>query len=152
MNTKHRTIQTTSTGSPAPANSTTADAGKLLLRVSVGMLVLLHGLFKITHGVGFVSAMFERAGLPGTLGYLSYIGEVVAPLMMVLGVGTRAGAAVVSVTMLVALGLVHMGQLFALTPQGGWALELQGLFLFGAMAVALLGAGRYSVMKPSRFN
>lgn len=152
MNTKHRTIQTTTAATPIPNHSTTDDAGKLLLRVSVGILVLLHGLFKITHGVGFVSAMFERAGLPGTLGYLSYIGEVVAPLMMVLGLGARVGAAVVSVTMLVALGLVHMGDLFALTKQGGWALELQGLYLFGALAVALLGAGRYSVMKPSRFN
>src|SRR5690606_27553055 len=41
--------------------------------------------------------------------------------------------------------LVHMGEMFQLTKTGGWALELQGLFLFSALAVALLGAGRYSV-------
>jgi len=40
---------------------------------------------------------------------------------------------------------VHMADLFALTKQGGWALELQGLYLFGALAVVLLGAGRFSL-------
>ena len=42
-------------------------------------------------------------------------------------------------------GLVHMADLFSLTKQGGWALELQGMFLFAAVAVALMGAGRFSV-------
>ena len=41
--------------------------------------------------------------------------------------------------------LVHGAELFATADTGGWALELQGLYLFGALAVALLGAGRYSV-------
>ncbi|UCU99976.1 DoxX family protein [Acidovorax radicis] len=138
---------TTSTSSP-----NTDDAGKLLLRVSIGLLVLLHGIFKITHGVGFIGGMLDKAGLPGFLAYGVYLGEVVAPLMMMLGVGARAGAALVVVNMLVALGLVHLGDLLAMTKQGGWALELQGLYLFGALAVVLLGAGRYSVMQPSRLN
>lgn len=47
--------------------------------------------------------------------------------------------------MVVAIGLVHMGQLFTMTQQGGWALELQGMYLFGALAVMLLGAGRYGL-------
>ena len=144
MNTQHIAIP--------PSTPNTADAGKLVLRRSIGLLVLLHGIFKITHGVGFIGGMLDKAGLPGFLAYCVYIGEVVAPLMMLLGVGARAGAAIVVANMLVALGLVHMGDLFVITKQGGWALELQGLYLFGALAVALLGAGRYSVMPPSRVN
>jgi putative oxidoreductase len=144
MNTKHIGIQ--------PSTSTTDDAGKLVLRVAIGLLILLHGIFKITHGVGFIGGMLDKAGLPGFLAYGVYIGEVVAPLMMMLGVGARAGAAIVVANMLVALGLVHMGDLLVINQQGGWALELQGLYLFGALAVALLGAGRYSVMPPSRVN
>ena len=144
MNTQHIAMP--------PATPNTDDAGKLVLRVAIGLLVLLHGIFKITHGVGFIGGMLDKAGLPGFLAYCVYIGEVVAPLMMLLGVGARAGAAIVVANMLVALGLVHMGDLFVITKQGGWALELQGLYLFGALAVALLGAGRYSVMPPSRVN
>lgn len=144
-------MNTTQFATP-PSTPNTDDAGKLVLRVAIGLLVLLHGIFKITHGVGFIGGMLDKAGLPGFLAYGVYIGEVVAPLMMLLGVGARAGAAIVVANMLVALGLVHMGDLFIITKQGGWALELQGLYLFGALAVALLGAGRYSVMPPSRVN
>ena len=41
--------------------------------------------------------------------------------------------------------LAHAGDVFKLGEQGGWAIELQGLFLFGALAVMLLGGGRFSV-------
>lgn len=135
----------------SPTN--TDDAGKLLLRVAVGFLVLLHGIFKLSAGVGFIGGMLAKAGLPGGLAYLVYVGEIVAPLLMIAGVFTRAAAAVVVINMLVAFGLVHMGDLFALTKQGGWALELQGLYLFGALAVVLLGAGRFSIGgRAGRYN
>jgi len=131
----------------------TDDAGKLVLRVSLGVLVLLHGIFKIHAGVGFIAGMLEKAGLPGVLAYGVFIGEVLAPLLLIAGIATRAGAAIIVVNMLVAFGLVHMADLFALTKQGGWALELQGLYLFGALSVMLLGAGRYSLGGVNgRFN
>jgi putative oxidoreductase len=38
-----------------------------------------------------------------------------------------------------------MGQLFAFNATGGYALELEAFYLFGALSVVLLGAGRYSV-------
>ncbi|MDH6591292.1 putative oxidoreductase [Variovorax sp. TBS-050B] len=128
-----------------PSLATSDDAGKLLLRVAIGVLVLLHGIFKLSAGVGFIAGMLAKAGLPGGLAYLVYVGEIVAPLLMIAGLWTRAAAAVVVVNMLFALGLVHMADLFALTKQGGWALELQGLYLFGALAVVLLGAGRFGI-------
>ncbi|MDZ4356066.1 MAG: DoxX family protein, partial [Variovorax sp.] len=93
------------------------------------------------------------AGLPGGLAYLVFVGEIVAPLLMIAGLWTRAAAAVVVINMLVVFGLVHMADVFALNKQGGWALELQGLFLFGALSVALMGAGRHSVAGPNgRWN
>ncbi|MGJ7533262.1 MULTISPECIES: DoxX family protein [Variovorax] len=125
--------------------ATLDDSGKLLIRVTIGFLVLLHGIFKLSAGVGFIGGMLAKAGLPGGLAYLVYVGEIVAPLLMIAGVFTRAAAAVVVINMLVAFGLVHMADLFSLTKQGGWALELQGLYLFGALTVVLLGAGRFSV-------
>jgi putative oxidoreductase len=126
------------------------DAGKLVLRVTVGMLVLLHGLFKLGSGPGFVLKMLAAHNLPGALGYLVYVGEILAPALMIAGLWTRAAAAVVVVNMVVAILLVHTGHLFELTNQGGWALELQGLYLFGALAVMLLGAGRYALAGRQR--
>ena len=136
----------------APVPSTD-EAGKLVLRLAIGVLVLLHGIYKLQAGVGFIAGMLEKAGLPSVLAYGVYVGEIVAPVLLILGLFTRAGAAIIVVNMLVAFGLVHMADLFALTKQGGWALELQGLYLFGALAVMLLGAGRYSVGGAyGRFN
>jgi putative oxidoreductase len=38
-----------------------------------------------------------------------------------------------------------MADLFVIGKSGGWALELQGMYLFGGIAVMLLGAGAYSL-------
>jgi putative oxidoreductase len=78
---------------------------------------------------------------------------VVAPLLILAGVFTRAAALVVIVNMIVALLLLHTSQFFTLGDTGGWALELQGLYLGAAVAGALLGAGRFSIGGATgRFN
>ena len=122
-----------------------SDTAKLLLRLALGLLILLHGISKIRGGPGFILDVVERAGLPEPLGYLVYVGEVLAPLLVLIGLWTRAAALVIAINMIFAVVLVHMRQLLQLSPEGGWALELQGLFLVTAIAITLLGAGRYSV-------
>jgi putative oxidoreductase len=65
--------------------------------------------------------------------------------MLLAGFYARIGAALIAINMLFAFALVHLGQLGQLNEQGGWALELQGMYLASAIALALLGPGRYSV-------
>lgn len=121
------------------------DTGKLVLRLSLGILVLLHGIMKLSSGVGGISGMLSSQGLPGFFAYAAYLGEVVGPLLVILGFYSRLGALLVVVNMIVAILLAHTGQLSSLNAQGGWALELQGMFLFGALAIAFMGAGRFSL-------
>ena len=121
------------------------DIGKLLLRLTLGVLILLHGIAKVVGGPGFILGVVAKAGLPSVLAYGVYVGEVLAPLLLIAGIWTRAAAIVVAVNMVAAIFLVHSGELLQLTKTGGWALELQGLFLAMAVALAFLGAGRYSV-------
>ena len=131
----------------------TDDMGKLVLRLSVGMLMLLHGIFKLQNGVGGVVGMLGSQGLPGFFAYGVYVGEVVGPVLVIIGLYTRIGAVLIIGNMLVALALAHSQELFSLGSMGGWALELQGMFLFGAVAIALLGAGKFSVGGVSgRYN
>lgn len=130
----------------------TDDAGKLVLRAALALILLFHGVAKLTGGIGFVGDMLAKAGAPAVLGYLVYVGEVIAPLMILVGVYTRLAALVVAINMIVAVLLVHTSQFFTLNDQGGWALELQGMFFAGAIAVALLGAGRHSIGGTGRFN
>ena len=84
-------------------------------------------------------------GVPEGVGYLVYIGEVVAPLFVILGAWTRPAALVIAINMVVAVLMAHTGQLFSIAKTGGYALELQAMYLFTALALALTGAGRYSV-------
>lgn len=122
-----------------------ADVGKLVLRLALGVLVLMHGVAKLRGGLDPIEGMVTAAGLPAFLAYGALAGEVLGPLMLIAGFYARIGAALIALNMLFALGLAHLGQLGQLNDQGGWALELQGMFLFTAIALVLLGPGRYSV-------
>src|SRR6185503_17455170 len=125
------------------------DTGKLILRLTVGVLTLLHGIAKATNpeGLGGISGMLVAKGLPGFIAYGAYIGEILAPLMVILGIFTRIGAVLIAVNMLFAIGLAHAAQIFTMGKQGGWALELQGFYLFCAIALYFLGSGKFAV-KP----
>lgn len=121
------------------------DFAKLILRATLATLILFHGVSKILGGVGMITGMVARSGMPPALGYLVYVGEVIAPLLVLFGVWTRLGALVIAINMVVAVLLAHTSQIWTLSKTGGWALELQAMFLVSALTVALLGAGRYSV-------
>ena len=125
--------------------SGTDDLGKLLLRVSIAALVLFHGVSKLIGGPAFIVGLVTKIGLPAPFGYMVYVGEVIAPLLVIVGLWTRAAALVIAINMIVAVLLVHTGEFFTMSKTGGWALELQGLYFFGALAIALLGAGRLSL-------
>ena len=121
------------------------DLGKAVLRIVLGVLILVHGISKVIAGPGFVVKVVTDAGLPVELSYLVYVGEVVAPILLIVGLWTRPAALIIFINMIVALSLVHTRQFGEMAPTGGWALELQGMYLAGALAVALLGAGRLSI-------
>jgi putative oxidoreductase len=121
------------------------DVGKLVLRVTLGILILLHGIAKIRHGIGPIEGMVTAMGMPAFFAYGAYVGEVLGPLLLIVGFYARIGAALIAVNMLFAFALAHAAQLTSLNEQGGWALELQGMFLFTAIALVLMGPGRISV-------
>ncbi|MCL7942699.1 DoxX family protein [Marinobacter sp. ATCH36] len=122
-----------------------ADLGKLIVRLTLGGLLLFHGIAKLFHGVGFIEGQLASHGIPAFFAWGVFIGELLAPLMVILGYQTRIGALLIVFNMLVAIALVHSHELMALGKNGGWALELQGFFLFIAVAIIFLGPGRYKL-------
>lgn len=121
--------------------------GKLVLRLAAGGLILFHGLSKLLNPSSLegIAGMVAGAGLPAVLGYGVLLGEVVGPLLILLGVFSRIGGLLVAINMLFALYLAHLGDIFALTKNGGWAIELQMYFLLGGIAVLFLGSGRFAI-------
>ncbi|HTS24002.1 MAG TPA: DoxX family protein [Casimicrobiaceae bacterium] len=122
-----------------------SNLGKLVLRLTLGGLMLLHGLAKVSGGIAPIVGRVAQSGLPPAFAYLVYVGEVLAPVLLIIGLWTRAAAALAAINMIVAISLMHTSQLGEMSKSGGWALELQAFYLFTAVAVMLLGAGRFSL-------
>ena len=125
-------------------SSLNPDTGRLILRFCVGGLMLFHGLAKIMHpgSLDFIGGMLGANGLPAMLAYGVYIGEVLAPLMVIVGYQARIGGLLIVINMVLAIFLAHSGDFFSLTEHGGWAVELQMFYLLSALAVVFLGSGK----------
>jgi putative oxidoreductase len=130
---------------PTARDSAGIDAALLVLRLTLGALILFHGVTKLPPPETFIAGVLAKANLPTVLAYGVYVGEIVAPIMLIVGVWTRLAALVIAINMIVAVLLVGLPRLFAINATGGYALELEAMYLFTAVALALAGAGRYSV-------
>jgi putative oxidoreductase len=121
------------------------STGKLLLRLMLGIFMLFHGYAKITKGVSGIETALADFGLPAWVAYGVYIGEIFAPLLVIIGWYARAGGAIIVVNMIFAITLSHSKQLLDLGKSGGWALELQGFFLLTGLVILLIGPGRFAI-------
>ncbi len=124
--------------------SKTEAFGKLILRLTVGGLMLFHGIAKIQGGLAGIEGMLTAKGLPTFISYGVYVGEILVPLLLLAGLFTRLSALVLMGNMAIAVYLAHSGDFLSLTGHGGWALELQAFYFFGALAILLLGPGCFS--------
>lgn len=121
--------------------------GKLLVRLAVGGLILFHGVAKLLNpgSLDYIGGLLQGHGLPAELAYGVLIGEVLAPIMAIVGWQTRIAGLLMAGNMLVAFVLVHTGEVFMLNDNGGWQLELQGMFFLTALALVFFGSGRLAV-------
>lgn len=124
-----------------------APYAALLLRVSLGVMFISHGLLKVTvftlpGTVGF----FESVGFPGWAAYPVTAMEIGGGALLILGVATRWVALALLPVLLGALS-VHMGNGWVYTnPNGGWE---YAAFLSATVVVqALLGSGTFALKLP----
>ena len=130
------------------------DLAKLILRVTVGTLILLHT-WAVINGEQAIRDTLMRWGLPVGLAWTAVIFEGIAPIMVILGVYTRLGAWMMTFWMVMAFALAHIdtGHLWQLADNGvGWRPEGPFFFLACSLCVALLGAGRYGLNIGGRWN
>ena len=130
-------------------SSLNGDTGRLILRLSVGGLMLFHGVSKILHpgALDFIGGMLHGYSIPEVFAYGVYVGEVLAPLMVIIGYQARIGGLLIAINMLFAIVLAHSGDVFSLSEHGGWMIELQMFYLLSGLAVVFLGSGQ-SALKP----
>lgn len=125
------------------------DLGLLIVRLVVGLLFVGHGAQKLFgwfggYGIKGTGGWLESIGVkPGaTMAVLAGLSEFGGGILFALGFVTPVGAALIIITMLVAIAKVH-------GTNGLWATangyELNLLYIVIALAVALIGAGSYSL-------
>lgn len=125
------------------------NIGLLILRITTGGLMLFHGILKITSGVSFIRNTLVESSWPGWFAYGVYIGEIVAPILIILGWRTRIAAFVFAFNMIFATFLVHSDDIFKLGSHGAWAIELQAFYIFAAVALIFTGGGKFSISRSS---
>ncbi len=122
-----------------------SDLALLLLRVSLGIMLLAHGfvLKVLTFTPAGTAQFFASIGYPAFLAYLVILGEILGGLALIAGVFTRL-ASVLLIPILVGATLMHLdnGWLFS-APKGGW--EFPAFWTVTLVVQALLGPGAYSV-------
>ncbi len=52
------------------------DLGLLILRLSIGILMLFHGISKMIYGIDFIEGLMSSKGLPGFFAYGVYVGVI----------------------------------------------------------------------------
>src|SRR5438552_17207463 len=86
------------------------DYGKLILRLAVAVLLGFHGVSKLKNGIGWMAGPLRSHHLPMFVGYGVYVAEVVAPVLLILGILTRPAALVIMFDLFMALVLVVQGK------------------------------------------
>ena len=119
------------------------SSGKLLLRVTVAGLMLFHGIDKLQNGIGGIEKMVTGANMPSWIAYGVYVGELIAPTLILVGLWTRPAALIFAFNMVVALFLAHRGDFTRLGSHGEWAVESPMFYLLTAICIILLGPGRF---------
>ena len=115
------------------------DYGLLLLRVGIGGLMLTHGIPKISMLSASPIKFPDPIGLGSTTSLiLTLIGEVVAPILIIIGFKTKLATIPAEITMFVAFFVVH-----ASDPIGKKEKAL--LYLICFLAIFLTGPGKYSI-------
>lgn len=121
------------------------DIGLLMLRLPLGILMLFHGISKISGGIDDIKLDLIDQGLPGVMAYGVHLGETVAPILIIVGFLIRPAAAIFAFTMIMAVYLTDGLGGFALNEHGGIEIELNLLYMFGAFTLCFTGPGRLSL-------
>lgn len=128
------------------------ETGLLLQRLSIGILILFHGIANLTTNYSFIKSLLNNIGIPEFVAYSVFIGEIIAPILIIIGWRTRLASTILAFNMLIAILMAHSADIFTLNQFGGWGIELQVLYLFGAIVIFLLGAGKYAVSNTSKWD
>lgn len=127
------------------AKENSSDIGKLILRLTVGGLMLPHGISKLGGSLDFIKGLLANFHLPEFIAYGVFVGEIIVPILIIIGFKTCWASLIFIANMFFIILLAHAKDIFAFSSVGGFELETVYLYMFGALSLVFLGGGKYSV-------
>lgn len=128
------------------------EIGIIIQRITIGFLILFHGIANMNSNYSFIKSLLNGIGFPEFISYAVFIGEIVAPILIIIGFRARLASLILAFNMLIAILMAHSSDIFSINQYGGWAIELQALYLFGAISIIFLGAGKYAISTNSKWD
>jgi putative oxidoreductase len=128
-------------------NSQTAPYGVFLLRISLGVMFIAHGLILkyLTFTPAGTAQYFESIGYPAILAYVVIAAETLGGIALVIGLQTRL-VALALVPILIGATLQHIPNGWVFNVEGGgW--EYPVILTVMAVAQGLLGGGAFALTK-----
>lgn len=124
-----------------------AAIAALVLRVSLGVVFIAHGLLKVlVFTLPGTAQFFAGAGFPGWAAYPVAGIEVVGGALLIAGIAVRP-VAFAMLPVLIGATIVHSGAGWVFSnPNGGW--EYPAFLAAVTVVQLLLGAGAYAVRLP----
>ena len=128
------------------SNTQNLNYGATITRLSLGVILLAHGLLKVFVGtIPGTVGWFESLGFPAIIAYLVMFGEIAGGAALIAGLYTRL-VAILSVPILLGATWYHFGNGWLFSFQGGgW--EFPALLVVMAVTVALQGSGAFALKK-----
>lgn len=130
----------------------TAPYAGLVLRVSLGIMFLAHGLLKLlVFTPAGTAGFFEQLGLPGILAYLTIVAELGGGVLLIAGILTRWVSLALIAPPLGSIIFLHWSKGWLFTNEGGgW--EFPAFWVAALVVQALIGNGAYAVQLPASWN
>lgn len=126
--------------------------GILLLRISIAFTMLIYGISKLFYGIEFISDTLIQYRLPSILGYGVFIGEIVAPILIIIGYRTKLAGLIFAVNCLVAIVLFRLPNMLELNEFGGWAIGPIFIYTIFGVALFFMGAGNYALSTQNKWD
>jgi len=122
----------------------TSDIAYLIVRVTVGLMLIPHGWIKVASGIMGISGYFARLHLEPALLFtlISMFNETIGGALIAIGLFTRPVAALLVIEFLTLLVVVHIPRGYGVALQG---VEFPLLWLLMLVAILLRGGGPYSL-------
>lgn len=132
--------------------NTKQQTGLFLLRVSIAFTMLIYGISKLTFGIDYIKDLVSQFGLPTFISYGVFIGEILAPILIIIGFRTKLAGLVFAVNCFVAITMDRLPDVFSLNEHGGWAIGLIFIYMMFGLALFFTGAGKYALSTQNKWD